>query len=105
MIRIVKMTFDPNSVKEFLDIFETSKHLIRNFDGCSCLELLNDDSDKTIFFTYSIWESEAHLNAYRNSELFISVWNKTKILFSVSSSKIIFILSPLPKLVSEAALP
>ncbi len=82
MIRIVKMTFEPESVQEFLKIFDESKSLIRHFKGCMQLELLQDASDKTIFFTYSVWESEAHLNAYRNSELFISVWNKTKLLFS-----------------------
>jgi heme-degrading monooxygenase HmoA len=76
------MTFEPETVPEFLQIFESSKHLIRHFAGCSALELLQDTTDKTIFFTYSVWESESHLNAYRNSELFISVWNKTKILFS-----------------------
>ncbi|MBL0048607.1 MAG: antibiotic biosynthesis monooxygenase [Bacteroidetes bacterium] len=82
IIRIVKMTFEPDSVQEFQQIFNASKQLIRNFEGCTHLDLLNDTADKTIFFTYSCWESEAHLNAYRNSELFISVWNKTKVLFS-----------------------
>lgn len=80
--RIVKMTFEPDSVSDFLKIFEESKQKIRNFEGCKHLDLLNDTSDKTIFFTYSIWDSEAHLTAYRHSELFISVWNKTKLLFS-----------------------
>ena len=79
------MTFEPDSVPEFLNIFENSKHLIRNFDGCSQLDLMQDTADKTIFFTYSEWESEMHLNAYRNSELFISVWNKTKLLFSTKA--------------------
>ena len=59
--RIVKMTFEPDSVPEFLAIFEASKHLIRNSKGCTQLDLLNDAADKTIFFTYSVWESEAHL--------------------------------------------
>ena len=82
IIRIVKMTFEPDGVTEFLKEFDASKERIRNFEGCSYLDLLNDSADKTIFFTYSIWESEEHLNKYRNSELFISVWNKTKILFA-----------------------
>lgn len=82
IIRIVKMSFEPEKVDEFLELFNSSKHLIRNFKGCSHLELLNDLKYGTIFFTYSWWESETDLNNYRNSELFENVWSKTKILFS-----------------------
>lgn len=82
IIRIVKMNFEPEKVDEFLELFNSSKDLIRNFKGCSHLELLNDLKSGTIFFTYSWWESEADLNNYRNSELFENVWSKTKILFS-----------------------
>jgi heme-degrading monooxygenase HmoA len=81
IIRIVKMTFHPEKVNEFLETFNSSKHLIRNFDGCSHLELLNDTKSKNIFFTYSYWQSEIHLNNYRNSELFEKVWKSTKVLF------------------------
>ena len=82
IIRIVKMTFVPEKVNEFLEVFHTSKQLIRNFKGCSHLELLNDINTPNIFFTYSYWENEDALNNYRDSELFKNVWSKTKILFS-----------------------
>ena len=82
IIRIVKMTFDQKKVNEFLEIFNSSKQYIRNFKGCTHLELLNDINSTNIFFTYSYWESENDLNNYRNSELFNTVWNKTKVLFS-----------------------
>lgn len=81
IIRIVKMNFKPEKVNEFLKIFDESKELIRNMTGCSHLELLNDVNEKNIFFTYSYWNSESDLNNYRNSEVFASVWAKTKILF------------------------
>ncbi len=81
MIRIVKMTFDPEKVNEFLEVFNSSKHLIRAMEGCNRLELLNDINSPNIFFTYSYWNSENDLNNYRNSELFAKVWSKTKILF------------------------
>ena len=81
MIRIVKMTFQPDKVEEFLANFEQNKQLIRNFDGVQHLALLNDKNQPNIYFTYSIWESEAHLEAYRHSDLFQSVWSKTKPLF------------------------
>ena len=50
-------------------------------EGCSHLELLNDINSPNIYFTYSYWNDETDLNNYRNSELFASVWSKTKILF------------------------
>jgi len=82
IIRIVKMTFQPEKTTEFQMIFEESKQLIRNMNGCSHLELLNDINEPNIFFTYSYWESETDLNDYRNSDVFANVWAKTKILFS-----------------------
>ena len=85
MIRIVKMTFDPEKVNEFLEIFNSSKHLIRAMQGCNRLELLNDINSPNIFFTYSYWNSENDLNNYRTSELFANVWSKTKVLFSVKA--------------------
>jgi len=85
IIRIVKMTFEPEKVNEFLEVFNSSKQLIRNFEGCSRLELLNEINISNVFFTYSYWESEEALNNYRDSELFKSVWSKTKILFAAKT--------------------
>ena len=85
IIRIVKMTFDPAKVADFLKIFEASKQVIRQKDGCTHLELLNDIKTPNIFFTYSHWLSENDLNNYRNSELFENVWGKTKVLFAAKA--------------------
>jgi len=82
IIRIVKMTFEPDKVSDFLKIFDDSKQYIRNMEGCTGLELLKDIKSPTLFFTYSHWQSENDLNNYRNSELFKSVWSKTKLLFA-----------------------
>ena len=82
LIRIVRMTFRPETVPAFLENFESNKHFIRNFPGCHHLELWQDHSEKNIFVTYSHWESEEALNKYRDSELFKSVWSFTKALFS-----------------------
>jgi quinol monooxygenase YgiN len=81
MIRIVKMTFDPNKVDEFIQNFNQVKDKIRNFEGVERLELLNDKNNPNIFFTYSTWNSEEQLKKYRDSDLFKSVWAKTKPLF------------------------
>ena len=75
------MDFEPEKVQAFLALFKTTRDKIASFEGCHSLELLNSVDEKNIFFTYSLWESEAHLKAYRNSELFKQTWAKTKALF------------------------
>ncbi len=76
--RIVKMEFREEEVSSFLANFETVKAKIRDFPGCEHLQLLRDKRDPTIFFTYSKWQTEADLEAYRNSTLFKGVWATTK---------------------------
>jgi hypothetical protein len=80
------MTFIPEKTDDFLRIFNSSKTLIRNFEGCSHLELLNDVNDPSVFFTYSYWDNDQCLDNYRNSELFAGVWSQTKALFSAKPS-------------------
>jgi len=82
LVRLVKMSFQPEKIAEFLANFEVNKTKIRAFDGCSFLELYQDKQTPNVFFTYSYWSSEAHLEQYRNSELFKAVWAKTKPLFN-----------------------
>jgi quinol monooxygenase YgiN len=79
--RIVKMSFHPEKVAEFRQIFASSWTKIRDFEGCSHVELLQDQNDPSVFFTYSLWQSEEHVNHYRNSELFKKVWTATRALF------------------------
>jgi (4S)-4-hydroxy-5-phosphonooxypentane-2,3-dione isomerase len=81
IIRIVKMTFRPELAKEFINFFEDYKLQIRNFPGCSYLQVLQDLNCPNIIFSYSHWESESDLDNYRKSEVFKSVWPRTKALF------------------------
>jgi len=83
--RIVKMQFRAGEREAFLDIFKSSKHLIRQFRGCQHLRLYNEAGHPEVFFTYSIWTSAAHLDAYRNSELFQTTWAQTKALFAAKA--------------------
>ncbi len=80
--RLVKMTFREEAVEAFQDIFATSKDKIRAFPGNQHVELLHDVNNPCIFFTFSLWESEADLNNYRHSELFADTWARTKVLFA-----------------------
>ena len=81
-VRIVKMNFQPDKIEEFLQIFNEKKTSIRNSKGCRLLELYRDKANTNMFFTYSYWETERDLENYRNSDLFKTVWKKTKILFN-----------------------
>jgi heme-degrading monooxygenase HmoA len=80
------MTFQEDKVEAFLENFEKIKNKIRGFDGCEHLELWRDANDPHVFVTYSQWQSEEHLNAYRHSELFKGVWAYTKPLFAAKTS-------------------
>jgi len=80
--RIVRLTFHPQHVATFLNVFTESRALIRGFDGCHGVRLMRDSDDPNVFFTLSHWESVAHLNRYRHSELFVATWARTKVLFA-----------------------
>ena len=82
LIRIVRMHFTEAGVDEFLEIFNANKVAIRNFEGCTHLQLLRDKADPTVFTTLSHWESEVNLEKYRKSALFGKVWGRVKSLFS-----------------------
>jgi heme-degrading monooxygenase HmoA len=76
------MEFQEEKIEEFLVNFENVKEKIRNTKGCRLLELYGDKTNTAIFFTYSYWETEQDLENYRKSELFKTVWAKTKPLFN-----------------------
>jgi quinol monooxygenase YgiN len=79
--RIVKMVFRADETDAFLHIFDAGCEEIRASGGCRHLELVRDRDDPRIFFTISIWENEASLDAYRKSDLFRRTWTATKMLF------------------------
>ena len=82
IVRIVKMTFIPSHVNDFLSVFNAAKGKIFSSEGCTHLELLKETGKDNVFFTYSIWETEKDLETYRRSDLFVETWAKTKILFA-----------------------
>ncbi len=82
LVRIVRMHFTEAGVEEFLDIFNANKEAIRNFPGCTHLQLLKDAEDPNSFSTLSHWNGPDDLENYRKSELFGSVWGRVKTLFS-----------------------
>ena len=85
IIRIVRMHFTDAGVEEFLEIFNANKTAIRNFPGCSHLQLLKDADDPNTYTTLSYWDKPMSLENYRKSELFGSVWGRVKTLFAERS--------------------
>ncbi|MGI9548271.1 MAG: putative quinol monooxygenase [Flavobacteriaceae bacterium] len=83
LIRIVKLTIREENISSFEQIFDQTKETIRKFKGCMLLELYRDRNDTGVFFTYSYWNSEEDLEAYRSSDFFRNVWGKTKLLFEL----------------------
>ena len=79
--RLVRMSFQTDRISDFMEVFEDSKEKIRNFPGCLALNLIVDFEDSSIIYTSSIWRAIEDLENYRNSELFIQTWRKTKIHF------------------------
>lgn len=88
IVRIVTMNFHLENVDTFIALFESKKEKIRNFPGCQYLELLQGETDKHIFKTYSHWDSQEALDNYRHSELFAATWKDTKALFAERASAI-----------------
>jgi len=85
IIRIVRMHFTEAGIDEFLEIFNRNKEAIRNFPGCSHLQLLKDHDDPNCYTTLSHWDDTSCLDNYRKSELFGGVWGRVKTLFAERS--------------------
>lgn len=80
--RIVKLTFQPQHNDDFIKMYDSKRERIAQFEGCTGVKLLRDTADHNVFFTYSTWDSVAHLDAYRESEFFVSTWAVVKTWFS-----------------------
>lgn len=80
--RIVSMQFKEEFVEDFLEVFNTKKAKIEAFEGCKQVNMFRNIKDPLNCYTISIWESEDHLNQYRQSEMFQETWKLVKSMFS-----------------------
>lgn len=85
MIRIVKLTFTPETLPLFLTHFETVKEIVNTYPGCNGMQLLQDIHNPLICFTYSNWEEENHLEIYRKSNEFKEIWSTIKPWFGAKA--------------------
>ncbi len=93
ILRIVRMDFHPENLSHFHRLFDAHKSAIRQVEGCMHLELHADPDHPQVRYTYSHWQSQAALDAYRQSPLFGIIWPQTKRLFASKAQA--FSLSPL----------
>lgn len=84
LIRIVRMTFRPDTVETFLETFDANAPAIRQASGCYHLELWRDANTPNVCTTYSHWDDAKALDRYRESELFRSTWAMVTPLFDNS---------------------
>ncbi len=82
LIRLVRMTFRPDTVEAFLETFDDSAPAIRQAPGCHHLELWRDADTPHVCTTYSHWTTADALDRYRQSDLFQSTWEDVKPLFA-----------------------
>ena len=80
--RIVKLEFEQDKIDNFLQFFDTIKHQVNTFPGCYGMKLYQDIDRPTIVMTYSHWENQKALDAYRKSETFGTIWPKIKPWFA-----------------------
>lgn len=82
LYRVVHMVFQEDKIKDFIHEFYKKQALIEANEGCHKVYLMEDTRNKNAMATWSLWETEEHLNAYRNSEMFAETWKTVKPMFS-----------------------
>ena len=83
--RIVKLTIKPTHIHDFVSAYSEAQQKIRQFEGCAELSLHTDKNNPCIIFTISKWSNEDQLNHYRNSNLFIGIWQSVKPMFAAKA--------------------
>jgi quinol monooxygenase YgiN len=81
LVRIVQLHIKPENLDLFLSFYGGHQAQIGAFRGCHSLKLLQDVQNPNMVATLSEWESEEHLNHYRFSEFFKTLWTQVKPLF------------------------
>lgn len=81
ILRVVRMTFVPSEVEDFMRYFSRIQSEILDMPGCRSVHLCVDKNASHVLTTFSIWDSELDLNNYRKSEWFGRIWPQTKAKF------------------------
>ena len=90
LIRLVRMYFRPDEVERFLTMYEQTRPIIASQPGCRSVQLVRQIDDPAAFATWSIWDDQAALDAYRRSEFFRSFWPEVRALFRAPAEAVSF---------------
>mgnify|MGYP000058895001 CR=1 FL=1 len=82
LLRIVRMEFHADKLDDFRHLFDEVQSKISGFPGCQHVEMCTDPDLENVRYTFSKWDDQAALDAYRHSELFDETWRRTKVLFA-----------------------
>jgi heme-degrading monooxygenase HmoA len=72
------MTIAEDKVADAVSFAASVQPKIKAFEGCKHLDILQDVKQRNVIITYSLWDTENHLNLYRNSDLFKESWATVK---------------------------
>ena len=85
IIRIVELSIQKDKFSFAKKLLADVAPKVRSSPGCSHLRILLDVHNSQRITTYSHWNTEADLNAYRKSDIFINFWTDVKPLFAASA--------------------
>jgi hypothetical protein len=76
------MHFTDEGSELFLELFKKHRVAMASVEGCHSLEMFSVADKPFSYATISKWESATHLENYRQSELFNTIWKKIKPTFA-----------------------
>jgi quinol monooxygenase YgiN len=78
IVRLVSLSFKPDKLEEFKQLYEEVVHQIRAHPGCLFVQLVTDTGGQGDCYTISHWRSQESLDAYPHSQFFRGVWPRIK---------------------------
>lgn len=90
LIRLVRMQFRPQDVATFLALYEHVEPIIAAQPGCRSVQLVRQIDDPAAFATWSVWDDQIALDAYRRSDFFRGFWPEVRALFRAPAEAVSF---------------
>lgn len=79
--RLVETGIRPEMVDAFIDLYMHARPTILAQPGCPRVELVPAIDQPTLFATWSVWDHESALDAYRTGAFFRDFWPGVRVLF------------------------
>lgn len=77
--RIVKLTLSKQTdLEAFRVIYDARNPMKNKVKGCRSVKIMKEINDENVYYTVSMWDSDADLEAYRSSAYFKETWPMVK---------------------------